>query len=231
MNSKWRDLALADGSGLYLAGQLRDDWIVVGFYVPLGGELHLAELSLVPGKVPPTESPDPSAVTSAGWLARRDYLAPNRSMRELPATRPPRAVFARLVRLIPFDEMQREAETSARTVAAFGRFLRSHGAPIHSTGFVETFASLEDNLSAAKLEYLDAARQFASAPKQGRPVLNLAEKMNISAKQLSDRLSAARKAGYLTSPGAGRKGGELTDLGRALVARHFGKTKRPGGLS
>ncbi len=82
-------------------------------------------------------------------------------------------------------------------------------------------------LSEAELRYLDAAVKYAAmSPVFRSPATALALAVGLTPQEISNRLTQARKAGFLTSAGVGRKGGHLTELGVELSQseQYLGRT-------
>jgi hypothetical protein len=175
---------------------------------------------------------DLSAMSRVRWLTEYEYLkGPRRINSAVQATSG--TLHAALLREVPLGAMQRAAEQAARQLAALGKMLREVGDPAG-----EYLAALEHThkpLTPAQLGYLLAAWRFTQlGPGEAKPVIVTARALGLvdrgggrgdvkyaearAARVCSDRLSQARKLGWLHSPGKGRSGGTaLTPLGQALV--------------
>lgn len=83
----------------------------------------------------------------------------------------------------------------------------------------EPFRSTRDR--AAAIEWVNVAAAFVARVHAGdpAPAKSLAEDLGKSTAWVNKRLAAARTAGYLTSFGHGRQGGDLTEEGLALLQR------------
>jgi hypothetical protein len=216
------------GRGLQLACKLRDGWIAVATFVRVAGSMSLADLTITAGEIPEDERSDRAvADTLGGWFAERRYLDPSRQDAALAKTHVPHSIRARLLREVPIDEMSREAADQIHDYVDFGEYLRQHGAPNATWRHLVELELGDDNLSPARLDYLRAAVAWTARPlhfKESRAAVRA--ELGITEQQLTDRLRWARKLEYLTSPGRGRIGGDLTDLGAALAARHLSRENR-----
>lgn len=226
MSRRWAIRAVPN-RGVEVACSLRPGWVAIGMYVRHRGQLRLADLIVCAGEIPAEVDADPSTGVypigtelPAAWLAERRYLDSARQDSALANTREPHTVQARMLREIPLDEMQRQALASAGEFAEFGAFLREHGAPASAWRGLADLGT-DGTLSPQRVEYLRAAAVYASMPAHlNRPRAVAATELGVTETVLADRLRWARKHGYLTKPGQGSRGGDLTELGAALVARY-----------
>jgi hypothetical protein len=197
------DATLHDETGMWVSTTIRYGWRVAGLYLIHRGAMHLAELRIFPDE----------SFTGYGWMQTVDALD---------STPAPQAIHARLIRLVPLEEMQRYAELAALIRPEFAKALRESRA---STETWEQVSEVPAEMTRAKLDYLEAAVRFVEAARSFRePRTRLANALGISPQQLSDRLKWARKHGYLTSPGQGRAGGELTEVGVRLAVKYIRKS-------
>lgn len=213
--------------GMYLVMRIRPGWMAIGFYLPVEGGLHLADLSIVPGDPPDffdiPSGYEPGRVHGGNWLNDFNYLKRARQSRAIESTKPPKAVYSRLLRLVQLEEMQQRAEADAQSNAKLAREMQRRGGPRWSetmVRFADALEGSEHDITEAELDYLRAAARFAALNTTDSNE-SIAQTLGVTANQLRDHLNAARKHGYLTSPGRGRRGGELTELGHALAARHL----------
>ncbi|MDP9091846.1 MAG: hypothetical protein M3N95_02615 [Actinomycetota bacterium] len=212
--------------GIQVAAPLRDGWVAIGTFVQKDGSLDLADLTVTAGEIPTGHHPDrptgPGNDTLGGWLAERRYLEPSRQDPALARTSEPHSIRARLLREVPIEAMRRKAAADSADYIDFGEFLREHGAPPSAWQYLVNMDNATDDLSPERLDYLRAAVAWAARPLNFKnPRAAVRNELGISEQTLTDRLRWAREFGYLTKPGRGRSGGELTKLGAALTARHI----------
>lgn len=214
------------GRGIRVAANLRDGWVAIGTFVQRGGALDLADLTITAGEIPPEfdrRTPiGPGNDIAAAWLEDRLYLDPSRQDPALARTSEPQSIRARLLREVPIEAMRRRAAADIPDFVDFGEFLREHGAPRAAWEHLVELDDSTDHVSPERLDYLRAALAWAGRPlnfKNSRAAVRA--ELTISEQTLMDRLRWARQLGYLTKPGKGRSGGELTPLGAALAARYL----------
>lgn len=138
--------------------------------------------------------------------------------------REPRPISARLLREIPFGEIERSARHSLRWELA-SRFHSDHPAVVASldAGGHQLRESLAKDprpgrRGRADAVYASLAAAYVHRLGSGREVAELAEEMNYSASQVRNMLAEARRRGLLTHPAPGKSGGQLTHKALQLLA-------------
>ena len=130
--------------------------------------------------------------------------------------RRPRPISARLLREIPFGELERVARGSLRWELA-SRFHSGHPGVVASLD--DGGLRLRESLSAAQRPgrrgrkdeaYASLAAAYVGRLGSGREVAELAEEMGYSASRIRNMLAEARRRGLLTRPAPGKSGGQLT---------------------
>lgn len=198
----------------------RTGWVAIGTYAKIDGTPHMVDLVIVPGPMPPRLSDRPAGLKRRAWLHERgqsSHVDVDLNAQRALQTPPPRAIYNRVLRLIPLDEMQAEASRYSDELDELDDLEQA-----------ETAADAAD-LTTAQIRYLQAAVRFArAAATVEHPHLAVAADMGISRRELTSLLDSARRLGYLTRPGKGRQqGGDLTALGSALRQRYLDRKGRP----
>ena len=125
------------------------------------------------------------------------------------------------VRQAPLAEFGGRAQESLRQLGALGESVRNVDAAESAAAFAAIGEQADRKLTPAQLIYLASAVEFSRMDERHpKPVVAAAKDLRIEPRLLSDRLSQARKLGWLQSPGKGRRGGKLTPLGQRLAVRH-----------
>ncbi|MCW2538566.1 MAG: hypothetical protein JWN95_291 [Frankiales bacterium] len=195
--------ALAD---IRVSQKLTEHWSAVGyfFYDPETRTLRLGEVRVVPrgdlGNLHPTR------ITEA--RDRFDWSHTADALRDIPA---PHSVYKRLLQLVSIDRLVSDAH---RYLPEFEHVPEVDAVP-----------------SDAELRYLDVAVRYVDASKRfANPRYDVGKALTLSDDQVRDRLRLARAKGYLSRPGPGRTGGELTELGQRLAQTYLRKsTKQEAG--
>ncbi len=182
-------------------------WDAFGFYFAIGGSLHLAEVRIRPALA---EDRQDSITALHGNRAKWDWVYDSDALSDTP---PPHEVYRNLLRRVPLAAMLKEARNEWPKFKHFGE-----------TAGIDSLTALPDLLSPAEVRYLEAADMYAAEANrvgQGNPRATVGRILGIKDSQVRDRLRLAREKGYLTKPGPGRTGGELTELGRRLAEVHL----------
>jgi hypothetical protein len=149
-----------------------------------------------------------------------DAPSERRSRAMLRDYRPPKigSVSSSMLRAVSLSEaLNAVGENVWQPDSFYSRLTRVDGALI--TSAYDRFRSVRDRDAA--VEWVNVAAAFVSRVHSGdmAPAKSLAEELGKPVAWVNKRLAAARQAGYLTSLGHGRTGGELTDEAFALLQR------------
>jgi hypothetical protein len=187
---------------------LDEQWTAIGYFWPVDGGWRLSELRILPRG-------------SVGIIGQTfDAFAawkPDAAAQVVPALPPPGEIHAQLLRKVPLRHWQ-------QTVAEWAA-LRAHFFPTASerstTSFRDRFDA-EPAPTSAQLTTLLVATVYAEhALRMANPNPVVKARLGLdSTAQVRDRLTAARRLGYLQRAGRGRAGGALTPKGAALAERY-----------
>ena len=207
--SEWRLHQIRTDRGYRIGVFVSDEQAVLLRLAARGGSLALVELHLVP-------------------LAQLEWLTDLRRNRGEDGT----PITARALRQLPVGELTerlaREVVSARSSVAAYpdaliATFAGNYGLPVRSISDVRGLMGAlkgEDMVLATVALYLDAAASGDPAP-----AASTAEALGVSTKAVHSRLARARAEGWLSTAGAGRPGGELSEASAKRLRTALGGSR------
>jgi hypothetical protein len=204
------DVIVPHPRGYWLAQtQLDEQWTAVGYFWPVDGSMRLAELRIAPTTAlrPVKEADDP--FDDWGDVDKPSLLA------AMPADTPG-AIYPQLLRKVPLAHWQATVTEGYAFWASYQRDERV------TTTFLDRYATV--TATDAQLVTLLFAKTYAQhAGRMSNPNPVVAAQLGLTSDEVSkvrDRLTSARRLGYLQRAGRGRAGGTLTPLGQALADKY-----------
>jgi hypothetical protein len=136
---------------------------------------------------------------------------------------PPSPISARLLRAIPFGQLERIARESLRWELAIRHH---HDQPEVRASLGDNGRQLRESLSAAERPgragrddrvYASLAAEYVKRLGSGKEVKELAADLGEGVQKIRNMLNEARRRKLLTRPAAGKSGGQLTEKAIALL--------------
>jgi hypothetical protein len=227
-----------------VVGVLRGGWTVQGIYLPVEGDWRLADLHVYPHAEPVYS---PAAIDRDHYATEDEYHAalvsrirdaltptPAATLAAMPA---PHGLYGEVLRGISLPEMRAaidrdmaegETYTLVDPSTPSGRALMADSRPVEEARLHAPMPPKTTPPSPARLLYLQAAVLYSrqSNPSRGATADAVQavdpDDYRPTDSEVRDRLQGARRAGYLTKPGEGRKGdSRLTAAGEQLRERYI----------
>ena len=180
---------------------LNEQWTAAFRFLEVDGQLQVSEVRVFPKE--PYTTKEGEGRSLGEWSIN-------------PQSVPEGGLPSELMKLIPFRAAKEQAQYKAREAQAIFSIPGLAVAETPHRSGRKGKPNIDAQVAAAY------AAEFASG--NTRPHAALAEQLDMPLTEVKRRIKQAREKGFLTSPGQGRAGGELTEAGKATLGEQSSKT-------